>query len=289
MSVLWEIPGCQHFILFCAGMKHQHFQIPGKMGQPGSVPAFLPVSPFSCWLARQCCAAPGHQTAWASSMPGRGRGLPAGLAAQGVSRESLMKPACHFWQANSSLFSKQIVTVFCFSCFNSKFYFKQGESNVPSFSVGHLINSKPERTKKCTDREAEGRPCVYAQKRWQYFLLFQDKTLFQSRVPSAGGCGKKASSSSQDKSFKIGKEKSKSFNYDFFFLLEHNWGFNFIGFIAEHSNTFCLIHIGAEVRGKKCITPVWSQYGLIQRGAEHWRLAQAYQSEREEHISTLNQ
>lgn len=90
MSVLWEIPGCQRFILFCAGMKHQRFPIPGKMGKSGLVPAFLRVSPFSCQPGRQYCTAHRRLRACREGH----RGLPAGQAAQGVSRESLMKSAC---------------------------------------------------------------------------------------------------------------------------------------------------------------------------------------------------
>lgn len=92
-------------------------------------------------------------------------------------------------------------------------------------------------------------------------------------------------------SFKIGGKKKRVLIMIFFFLLEHNWGFNFIGLIAEHSNTCCSMHIGAEVRGRKCITPAWRLHGLILWGAEHWQLAGArtYWSEMEEYVSTLNQ
>lgn len=61
-------------------------------------------------------------------------------------------------------------------------------------------------------------------------------------MDSAGECGKAEHSSSQDKSFKMGKQEVKSFNYALTFLLEHNWGFNFIGFIAEHSSTLQLFN-----------------------------------------------
>lgn len=211
----FQVVNC--FILFCAGMKHQHFQILGNLGQSVPVLTFLPVSPCSWWLAGQSCAVPGHPAPWPS--PGRGRELPAGRAAQGVSRASLMKPAFSLMKLltgkQQCVFKADRYCILFSYVFIWNFFLKQNEVKVSSLSIGDLINSTPQRPEKCTDWGAEGRWCTYAQKKWQYFLLFQDKTFFHSLVLSAARCVKKASSSSQDKSFKIEKEKSRSFNYEF--------------------------------------------------------------------------
>lgn len=58
------------------------------------------------------------------------------------------KQLCHFKAGRYHGF-------FFFLYFNLKFCFKQGESNVLSFSADHMVKSKPQRPKKCTGCEAE--------------------------------------------------------------------------------------------------------------------------------------
>lgn len=221
-----------HFV--CPGMKHQHFRIPVVRRQSAWIPVAA-AQPGSAGrsLGTQC---QGHQ----ASRPGA-KGCQLARLPGEASRESLMKSACCFWQGNRSVISKQVITMgFFFLYFNLKFCFKQGESNILSFSVGHMVKSKSERPKKCTGCEAEDP--AYIHKRSRSIFCSSKTKLFQSCGLSAGECGKAAHSSYQDKSFKIGKQEVKSFNYSLFFLLEHNWGFNFIGFIAEHSNTLQLFN-----------------------------------------------
>lgn len=124
------------------------------------------MDPCSCRTAGQCRAEPGHPVPRASSIQSRGKGLPAGQAARGSFQRKFNeisvllltgKQVCDFKAGHYH-------GVF-FLYFNLKFCFKQGESNILSFSVGHTVKSKSERPKKCTACEAEDPAYIHKRSR----------------------------------------------------------------------------------------------------------------------------
>lgn len=129
-----------------------------------------------------------------------------------------------------------------------------------------MVKSKSKRPKKCTGCEAEDPAHIYKR---SSSIFCSSKTKVSFRVVGSGReCGKTEHRIFQDKSFKTGKQEVKSFNYALIFRLKHNWGFNFIGFIAEHSNTLQLFNeYGCGGEGKKCCVSAWSQHGLILQAA----------------------